>query len=34
MLQTLDILFERPILNILWLETALGVPYRTALLMA
>jgi Fic family protein len=30
LLQTLDILFERPILNIRQLETALKVPYRTA----
>jgi len=30
LLQTLDVLFERPILNIRQLETALGVPYRTA----
>jgi Fic family protein len=30
LLQTLDILFERPILNIRQLEAALGVPYRTA----
>lgn len=29
-LQTLDILFERPILNIHQLGSALGVPYRTA----
>jgi Fic family protein len=28
--QTLDILFERPILNIRQLATALNVPYRTA----
>ncbi len=30
LLQTLDVLFERPILNIRQLEAALGVPYRTA----
>lgn len=30
LLQTLDVLFERPILNIRQLESALGVPYRTA----
>lgn len=30
LLQTLDVLFERPILNIHQLEAALGVPYRTA----
>jgi Fic family protein len=30
LLQTLDVLFERPILNIRQLETALDVPYRTA----
>ena len=30
LLQTLDVLFERPILNIHQLETALDVPYRTA----
>jgi Fic family protein len=30
LLQTVDVLFERPILNIRQLETALGVPYRTA----
>jgi Fic family protein len=30
LLQTLDILFERPILNIRQLEAALQVPYRTA----
>ena len=30
LLQTLDILFERPILNIRQLEAALEVPYRTA----
>jgi Fic family protein len=30
LLQTLEILFERPILNIRQLEAALGVPYRTA----
>jgi Fic family protein len=30
LLQTLDILFERPILNIRQLEVALQVPYRTA----
>lgn len=28
--QTLDVLFERPILNIRQLEAALDVPYRTA----
>lgn len=30
LLQTLDVLFERPILNIRQLEAALDVPYRTA----
>jgi Fic family protein len=30
LLQTLDVLFERPILNIRQLEAALNVPYRTA----
>ncbi len=30
LLQTLDVLFERPILNIRQLESALNVPYRTA----
>jgi Fic family protein len=30
LLQTLDVLFELPILNIRQLESALGVPYRTA----
>lgn len=30
LLQTLDILFERPILNIRQLEATLQVPYRTA----
>jgi Fic family protein len=30
LLQTLDVLFERPILNIRQLESALKVPYRTA----
>ncbi len=30
LLQTIDVLFERPILNIRQLEAALGVPYRTA----
>jgi Fic family protein len=30
LLQTLDVLFERPILNIRQLEAALEVPYRTA----
>ena len=30
LLQTLDVLFQRPILNIRQLETALEVPYRTA----
>jgi Fic family protein len=30
LLQTLDVLFERPILNVRQLETALNVPYRTA----
>ncbi len=30
LLQTLDVLFERPILNIRQLESALEVPYRTA----
>ena len=30
LLQTLDVLFERPILNIRQLESALDVPYRTA----
>jgi Fic family protein len=30
LLQTLDILFDRPILNIRQLESALEVPYRTA----
>jgi len=30
LLQTLDVLFERPILNIRQLEIALDVPYRTA----
>jgi Fic family protein len=30
LLQTLDILFQRPILNTRQLEAALGVPYRTA----
>lgn len=30
LLQTLDVLFERPILNIRQLEAALSVPYRTA----
>ena len=30
LLETLDVLFERPILNIRQLESALGVPYRTA----
>ena len=30
LLQTLDVLFERPILNIRQLKSALGVPYRTA----
>lgn len=30
LIQTLDVLFERPILNIRQLESALGVPYRTA----
>jgi Fic family protein len=30
LLQTLDTLFERPIFNIRQLESALGVPYRTA----
>jgi Fic family protein len=30
LLQTLDVLFERPILNIRQLESSLGVPYRTA----
>jgi cell filamentation protein, protein adenylyltransferase len=30
LLQTTDVLFERPILNIRQLEAALGVPYRTA----
>jgi Fic family protein len=30
LMQTLDVLFERPILNIRQLEAALGVPYRTA----
>jgi len=30
LLQTLDVLFERPILNIRQLEAALYVPYRTA----
>jgi Fic family protein len=30
LLQTLDVLFERPILNIRQLEVALDVPYRTA----
>ena len=30
LLQTLDVLFQRPILNIRQLETALDVPYRTA----
>jgi Fic family protein len=30
LLQSLDVLFERPILNIRQLEVALGVPYRTA----
>ena len=30
LLQTLDVLFERPILNIRQLEAALVVPYRTA----
>ncbi|HEY5729177.1 MAG TPA: hypothetical protein VIS72_03945, partial [Anaerolineales bacterium] len=30
LLQTLDVLFERPIINIRQLEAALNVPYRTA----
>lgn len=30
LLQTLDVLFERPILNIRQLEAGLDVPYRTA----
>jgi Fic family protein len=30
LLQTLDVLFERPILNIRQLEATLDVPYRTA----
>jgi Fic family protein len=30
LLQTLDVLFERPILNIRQLEAALDVPYRTS----
>lgn len=30
LLQTLDVLFKRPILNIRRLEAALDVPYRTA----
>ena len=30
LLQTLDVLFERPILNIRQLEAVLDVPYRTA----
>ena len=30
LLQTPDVLFERPILNIRQLEAALGVSYRTA----
>lgn len=30
LLQTLDVLFERPILNIRQLEAALDIPYRTA----
>jgi Fic family protein len=30
LLQTLDVIFERPILNIRQLEAALDVPYRTA----
>lgn len=30
LLQALDVVFERPILNIRQLEAALGVPYRTA----
>jgi Fic family protein len=30
LIDTLDVLFERPILNVRQLETALKVPYRTA----
>jgi Fic family protein len=30
LLETLDVLFDRPFLNIRQLESSLGVPYRTA----